>query len=588
MTSTTTFQYQPLPARSIRVIKLLPARRSEDPLRCTIEAISLDNPKAQPYEALSYVWGEPARQWPLDCGGARLLVTKNCHEAMVNLRHGFMSRVLWIDAICINQGNDYEAIQERNGQVAMMGEIYLKAKRVLVWLGPGDASTALLFRYLPIFNSLDRVQDEYPALEGILYALIAQHFDIRYGFLVKRKCSQLRKSMTNILENPWFERVWTIQEVAFGRKCVMICGKSSVDWEAFCGAYMAEPRLRGPRGSSGDLILPRWKLYLSLRGSSLQAIPQSRFEGDGQVRFELELLSGIRNMKATIAHDKVYSLYSVFQAMGIHLPNPDYGKDVMRVFEEATLAYIRSRKNLNIIAITLPPDISSGSPSWVPDWLTPGRNGSALIWKIADFDTQYHSTTPILTDSTRGSKLGVMGKLIGKINRRFKCPLIFDEGLSQGQAYQEVVSGCLDWRHSISSLTKYSSEKDPILIRQTLLRPYHADVPRSKLSALYQWCLRGDDTSPPEDEYLLESIMKNRKLRGNWVIFTLDTGYCGTAHHSCQPGDGIALLRSLNPVVLRPQSKSKEFRIVAPAYCEGVMNSATAPNNNELEEMILV
>ncbi|KAI1804248.1 heterokaryon incompatibility protein-domain-containing protein [Daldinia bambusicola] len=587
MTSTSTFLYQPLPEKSIRIIKLLPARRPRDPLRCTIEAVSLDQSKARPYEALSYVWGEPARQWPLDCGGARLLVTKNCHEAMVNLRHSFAPRVLWIDAICINQGSDDEATQERNGQVKMMGEIYLRAKRVLIWLGPGDASAALLFRYLPVFNSLDRIQDEYPGLERVTYTLIAQHFDIRYGFLVKRKCMQLLESMAVILENPWFERVWTIQEVAFGRKCVIICGKSGVNWESFCEAYMAEPRLRGPRGSLGNLIPPRWKLYLSLRGSSLQAIPQTRFEGDGQIKFELELLSGIRNMKATVAHDKVYSLYAVFQAMGIHLPSPDYGKDVTQVFEEATLAYIRSRQNLNIIAITLPPDISSGFPSWVPDWLTPGRNGSALIWKISDFNTQYHSTTPILTDNTRDGRLGVMGTVIGKIIRRFHCPLIFGQGLSRSQVYQEVISTCLNWRRLIDSLAKYSSGKDISLVRQTLLRPYHANVPRSKLGALYHWCIRGDDTSPPEDENLLEAIMEKCRIQGNWVTFTLDTGYCGTAHQSCQTGDVIALLKSLNPLVLRPQSKSNEFRIVAPAYCEGVMNGATSPDTNELE-MILV
>lgn len=209
-------------------------------------------------------------------------------------------------------------------------------------------------------------------------------------------------------------------------------------------------------------------------------------------------------MKATIAHDKVYSLYSVFQAMGINLPSPDYGKDAVKVFEEATLAYIRSRQNLNVIAITLPPGPSSGSPSWVPDWLTPGRNGSALIWKITDFDAQYHSTTPILTDNTRDGRLGVMGKVIGKINNRIRCPLVLDQALSHIQAYQEVISACLDWRHSISSLTRYSPGKDPKLVGQALLRPYHANVPNSKLGALYRWALHGDGTSPPEDSKCLD------------------------------------------------------------------------------------
>ena len=41
-----------------------------------------------------------------------------------------MSRLLWIDAICINQTD----IDERNAQVAIMGDIYKEASRVLVWL----------------------------------------------------------------------------------------------------------------------------------------------------------------------------------------------------------------------------------------------------------------------------------------------------------------------------------------------------------------------------------------------------------------------------------------------------------------------
>ncbi|KAK4123075.1 hypothetical protein N657DRAFT_664174 [Parathielavia appendiculata] len=140
------FSYEPLPARFIRVIKLLPASRPTDALRCSVKHADLDRVAAQPYETLSYVWGEPTRRWPLDCNGKELLVTKNCHEALVNLRSRFFPRTLWIDAICINQAGTDEATAERNGQVAMMGEIYLKATRVLIWLGAPaqDATTSCL------------------------------------------------------------------------------------------------------------------------------------------------------------------------------------------------------------------------------------------------------------------------------------------------------------------------------------------------------------------------------------------------------------------------------------------------------------
>lgn len=47
-------------------------------------------------------------------------------------------RVLWIDAICINQAD----MQERSRQVTMMGDIYTLTAQNLVFLGAGGKKTA--------------------------------------------------------------------------------------------------------------------------------------------------------------------------------------------------------------------------------------------------------------------------------------------------------------------------------------------------------------------------------------------------------------------------------------------------------------
>jgi hypothetical protein len=150
-------------------------------LKCTIQDLFLDPIAAQPYEALSYVWGEPTRQHPLDCDGREFLVTKNCHEALVNLRRRFVPRMLWVDAICINQGGTDDAITERNAQVAMMGEIYQKAARVLIWLGPADACVSTLFRYLRSLQFFDEIQYHYPRLSAVLEPAVWRHLDIKHG-----------------------------------------------------------------------------------------------------------------------------------------------------------------------------------------------------------------------------------------------------------------------------------------------------------------------------------------------------------------------------------------------------------------------
>jgi hypothetical protein len=129
--------YRMLPARTIRLIELLPADTLGSTLRCRIHNTSLDAEHEDriSFEALSYVWGERVGTRPIFCGDKSILVTPNCEAALRHLREELKSRLLWIDAICINQSQDKFATQERNQQVKMMGEVYAIATKVLIWLG---------------------------------------------------------------------------------------------------------------------------------------------------------------------------------------------------------------------------------------------------------------------------------------------------------------------------------------------------------------------------------------------------------------------------------------------------------------------
>ncbi|KAF2461212.1 heterokaryon incompatibility, partial [Lineolata rhizophorae] len=83
------------------------------------------------YEALSYTWGDALDRHSIACEGKTIRVTANLLSALQHLRQPDVTRILWVDAVCINQGN----IAERDAQVRMMGDIYRMAARVLVWLG---------------------------------------------------------------------------------------------------------------------------------------------------------------------------------------------------------------------------------------------------------------------------------------------------------------------------------------------------------------------------------------------------------------------------------------------------------------------
>lgn len=159
------YRHAPLKSsRSIRVLVLSAAgMSSDDPIQCELIEVSLDNLRsgtgvrfqtkdtlranAIKYDALSYAWGSPEPARWIECEGLPIRVTDNCYTAMKRLQSSHTQpslRFLWIDSICIDQRSP----QERSQQVAMMGEVYRKAQRVIVWLGQEDEYSREAIKHL--------------------------------------------------------------------------------------------------------------------------------------------------------------------------------------------------------------------------------------------------------------------------------------------------------------------------------------------------------------------------------------------------------------------------------------------------------
>ena len=145
MTTSEKYKHQSLgQGKHIRVLILHPSRDFQAPVTCSLREISLEAKadKACFYDALSYVWGSPTGDREIICDGQTLMVTDNCLTALRYLRPKKKARTLWVDAICIDQSS----INERNHQVKLMGDVYKLARRVLIWLGEGDADSPGLMR----------------------------------------------------------------------------------------------------------------------------------------------------------------------------------------------------------------------------------------------------------------------------------------------------------------------------------------------------------------------------------------------------------------------------------------------------------
>jgi hypothetical protein len=135
------YQYLPLneAKQEIRLVTLLPGEFQSD-IHVSLTTVRATKHDIPDFESLSYAWGsaeDPQTIFIGVSGQETLSVTRNMREALPYLRDAKNPRVLWIDAICVNQKD----LEERSSQVRRMAWIYSKAKRVIVWLGPASTDS---------------------------------------------------------------------------------------------------------------------------------------------------------------------------------------------------------------------------------------------------------------------------------------------------------------------------------------------------------------------------------------------------------------------------------------------------------------
>ena len=145
------FKYEHLQSNEIRLLRLHPSSGLglARPLSGSLKTIRLQDDNSSvstKFEALSYFWGNEEADRTLSIDNTPLSIKPNLETALRELSKGKVERLLWIDAICINQ-NDTD---ERNAQVRMMSSIYRSAARVIIWIGPrwtgGKSSAAEVIR----------------------------------------------------------------------------------------------------------------------------------------------------------------------------------------------------------------------------------------------------------------------------------------------------------------------------------------------------------------------------------------------------------------------------------------------------------
>ncbi|OTA53075.1 HET-domain-containing protein [Hypoxylon sp. EC38] len=286
----------------------------EDPLHGDLVSAALKDPII--YEAVSYVWadddGDTTRNRPLYLGERWeiLLITKNCEATIRRLRLTGEDRILWIDAVCINQTDVYE----RSQQVGLMSQIYSTARACLVYIGEHRDNSEMAMRLI----DRDHLPQELP--------------------------KEMSIALSNLFKRPYFSRTWILQELVLSSKAIVHCGKSTTNWLQ----VISKPWDRYPA-----IDVPSWvKNFEICRYRQALDFPRWIFE-----------------MSSTVAsdyRDKIFAILGLFRGLENDGLIPDYSLSTAQVYT-GVASYLLLKHDMKHI-ISINKTLTAGLPSWVPDW----------------------------------------------------------------------------------------------------------------------------------------------------------------------------------------------------------------------------
>ncbi|KAF2997810.1 hypothetical protein E8E14_005770 [Neopestalotiopsis sp. 37M] len=295
---------------SLRLMEILPGTRQED-IACRLYETTLDESTGS-YAALSYVWGDATETTPIQINDKTMDIGINLRTALFNLRDLRDPITLWADAICINQADIIECSQ----QVAIMGEIYRRATKTIIWLRDqveGETERAFdLLHKLAAHAEAHREKysssrSERPSDPKDLIHLTNQPLSLLERTEVPEEFERYRYDQTiiHVLQSEWWRRSWTTQEILLATKATVVIGTHHIDWDEMCfgGNHGVNLGIWSTLklGVTHDTLI---KPYLSVQQT--EAMYRNSTESPAKLLLELMIQCQFRGAKKP--QDKIYSL----------------------------------------------------------------------------------------------------------------------------------------------------------------------------------------------------------------------------------------------------------------------------------------
>lgn len=313
----TEFAYEQLTSASnIRLVRLCGITK-DGLISASIETHNIEDKIA--YTALSYCWAPATVQRSIIVNERLISVGQNLWDFLEEMTSTKTSTWYWIDALCINQ-NDTD---EKNTQVARMGQIYHGAEGIVIWLGRNpylEMSLSLLAGFQNLQNQ-NAIQS-HALSDRLVNALRDPRFTATY----------VPQALSDLLESTYWQRMWIIQEVALAKRAVLRCSSCQLSLDqiekliVFCQKGVAT---RLPFGHLTEESVP-----FSFRAEALaeRVMRLLNFQREGKRRSLAQLLDEFANGQCELFHDKIYSLLGLLDEKKHDMIKVDYRKSISALF----------------------------------------------------------------------------------------------------------------------------------------------------------------------------------------------------------------------------------------------------------------
>ena len=335
------YKYDVLPNDSIRILSLLPGDRSA-PLQCELHRadvprnVSPESASGPTFEALSYVWGDGNLCQRIFCNKSVIKITQSLFDALIHLRHPKTARMLWIDAVCIDQNNNDEKIE----QIARMKDIYQHANQVVIWLGLADESTSQALDLIQLAAKCLRQESGQSMPQGDCSRFGEPFSDERNRQRGFPPLAELESwlSVTALFARSWFSRCWTFQEAVLAAKAVIQIGAQLLDWADLCVASKFfqvksyDAKVKGLMDGLQDICGVCWASKIGLNSQEWKPMALTL------------LLSVTDRTKATLPKDKIFGLLALTDestqkhfSSSESLDNPKYNMSMRELCTDVSL-----------------------------------------------------------------------------------------------------------------------------------------------------------------------------------------------------------------------------------------------------------